>query len=106
MKKLLVIILVAFIIVSILTIMFTFQASSTFNNFTDDDGDNGDDHVNLGTLNINQGYQVNSIEDSYIYDREQYILKIYRFKLFNAFFLIQGDLTIRDIIHTAEFRFL
>ena len=52
MKKILIIILIAFTATSILTIIFTFQASSTFRNFTDDDDDdddNGDDSIdNLG----------------------------------------------------------
>ena len=47
MKKILIIILIAFIATSILTITFTFQASSKFRNFTDDDDDddNGDDSI-------------------------------------------------------------
>lgn len=43
MKKMLIVILIAFIGVSILTIMFTFQASSKFRNFSDDDDDDDDD---------------------------------------------------------------
>jgi len=43
MKKLLIVILIAFISVSTLSIMFTFQASSRFRNFIDDDDDDDDD---------------------------------------------------------------
>jgi len=43
MKKLLIIILFAFIIISIFTIMFTFQMSSTFRDFSDEDEDEDED---------------------------------------------------------------
>ena len=42
MKKILVIVLLGFITVSILTLVFTFQVSNTFQ-FEDDNGDNGND---------------------------------------------------------------
>ncbi|NHJ24826.1 MAG: hypothetical protein EAX89_09640 [Candidatus Lokiarchaeota archaeon] len=45
MKKVLLIILLGFILTSILTITYTIQISSTFSNFSDDNGGNGDnDH--------------------------------------------------------------
>ena len=52
MKKILLITAIAFIIISIFAIMFTFQASSTFRNFTDDNGDNGDDQFNPTNINL------------------------------------------------------
>ena len=53
MKKVLLLILIGFTVVSIFTIMFTIQESSTFTNFEDDNGDNGDDHIIISHLNIN-----------------------------------------------------
>ena len=46
MKKVLLIILLGFIVVSILVIMFTVQIIPTFRGFEDDNGDNDDDHFN------------------------------------------------------------
>jgi hypothetical protein len=43
MKKLLLIVLLGFVLISILAVMFTFQSSNTFN--FEENGDNGDDHV-------------------------------------------------------------
>ncbi|MFX1452323.1 MAG: hypothetical protein ACFFCM_15905 [Promethearchaeota archaeon] len=51
MKKLLIIILVGFIVVSILTIMFTIQNINTFT-FEDDNGDNNDDNLIMMNLNL------------------------------------------------------
>ena len=81
MKKLLLIIVIAFVFISILTIMFTFQASSTFNNFTGDGGENGDDNIHLNIPNINQDKNVVPVEDSYIYVEEQFYHRINMYKL-------------------------
>ena len=58
MKKLLLIILLGFLVVSIVTILFTIQYIPTFRNFDDEDdtnGDNNDDHYsNLPIVQLNQ----------------------------------------------------
>lgn len=74
MKKILLFAAVAFIIVSILAIMFTFQASSTFRNFTDDNGDNGDDHINPSNINQFLDNHIDKREGSYIRIKDQYII--------------------------------
>ena len=51
MKKLLMVILLAFVGVSILTIMFSFQTSNSFN-FEDDDDDDDDDEVEVEMANF------------------------------------------------------
>jgi hypothetical protein len=78
MKKILIITAIAFIIVSILAIMFTFQASSTFRNFSDDNGDNGEDHFSISDLNLIQEICIESFEELYkdIYYRGDYILDL------------------------------
>jgi hypothetical protein len=59
MKKMLLVIIFAFIGVAILSVAFTFQASSRFRNFADDDDDDDDDDefensdYNLGNLALN-----------------------------------------------------
>jgi len=50
MKKVLLIILLGFIVVSIITIMFTIQESNTFTNFEEDNSDNGDDCIRMSYL--------------------------------------------------------
>jgi hypothetical protein len=72
MKKILLITAIAFIIVSIVAIMFTFQASSTFRNFNDDNGDNGDDHVVISNPNPIRDNNLDNIEDSFIIVKNQY----------------------------------
>ncbi len=84
MKKILLITTVAFIIASILAIMFTFQASSTFRNFSDDNGDNGDDNVNLSNLNLIQNNYIENKEDLNILIKEQYFTVNYRNRFLNS----------------------
>ncbi|MFX1410378.1 MAG: hypothetical protein ACFFA6_08495 [Promethearchaeota archaeon] len=53
MKKMLFVILIAFVFISILTITITFQTGSTFRNFADDDDDDDDDNDdNIDGLSI------------------------------------------------------
>lgn len=92
MKKLLLIILIAFIIVSILTIMFTFQASSTFSNFIGDDGDNGDVYFSFSNLNILQDVAVNKIKNILLTDNKNVVPQIFNLKLSYVFSVFLNDI--------------
>ena len=92
MKKLLLIILIAFIIVSIFTIVFTIQRSSTFTNFTEDNGDNGDDYFSFNNLNILQDVAVNKIENILLTDNKNVVPQIYNLKLSYVFSLFLNDI--------------
>jgi hypothetical protein len=81
MKKILIITVVAFIIVSILAIILTFQASSTFRNFSDDNGENGDDHFNLSDLNLIQDNYINFVEKCHSFYKDQKFTGNYRVNL-------------------------
>lgn len=83
MKKLLIIILIVFFTVSILTIMFTFQAGSTFINFTGDDGDNGDDNIRPTNPSIIHDNCVDMNEDLQIYSEKQNN-QVNRYKISNS----------------------
>ena len=79
MKKILIIILIAFIATSILTITFTFQASDKFRNFADDDDDdddNGDDDdSSLSILGLVMKREENATQISISIDQKNHYWK-------------------------------
>ncbi len=107
MKKILLIAAIAFIIVSILAIMVTFQASSTFRNFTDGNGDNGDDHINPSNINQFLDNHIDKKEDSYMLIEDQYFIANCRNNVLDssAFFSNIENIAIRNKILPIDIKF-